>query len=583
MIKNVAYTFLLTIICLLAGCKNDPPEINKDFDVVVRINRDIGRINPILSSSARAREVYKYVFLNLLDYDPKTLQLSPVLAESLPQKETLDDGRVKYSFRILDDAVWDNGAPITAADFLFTLKVIHHPGLTSSNWKSLLSIIDEVIVDPDDVKVLEFVIAEQTLNTLEVLGSFEVYPEHIYDPLGSLSKISLYDIKDDAIATKLIEQDSAFSAFATSFSSSKYAMDIVEGAGAYKIKDWETDQYIRLIRKDNWWGSNYPDRTNLLANPSEIIFQIIADETTAVTQLKGGNIDVMKITNGSAFKELQSESSDILNFHKPKIKQYFFIAINNEDKLMQRKEVRQALALCIDVNKMIEVLEAGDARPISGTIDPFVEDYKSNISPISQDVNGAKKLLEENGWSDSNGNGWYDQQVDGELLDLQLNIFASSDKGENFGLLVKEFAKSIGIDVSIIRKKYSLIINEHIYKGDYQLYPFVTIWDLSPYDPYGRWHSDNIKPRGQNINRYRNKEVDTLISKISVETDLNIRMQLYADLDELISEDQPVIFLYSPLDRIVTSKDIIPLIANKRPGYFVNVFTSQEVPAFSDN
>lgn len=583
MIKNIIYTCLLAIICLLASCKSDPPVIAKDFDVVVRIDRDIGRINPILSNTSRAREVYQYVFLNLAEYDPKTLKLSPVLAESLPEKEILEDGRVKYSFQILEDAVWDNGDPITAADFLFTLKVIHHPGLTSSNWKSQLAIIDEVILDPDDAKGIAFIINEETLNTLEVLGSFEVYPEHIYDPTGMLSELSFAKLKDDVFTTNLMEQDSAFANFATSFSSSKYSMDTVEGAGAYKIKDWETDQYIRLERKENWWGNNYPERTQLQANPVEIIFQIIADEATALTQLKGGSIDVMKMTSGSAFKELQSENGDMLNFHKPNIRQYFFIAINNEDKLMKHKEVRKALALCIDLNKMIEVLEAGDARPISGTVEPFVDTYKSEILPISQNVIAAKKILDENGWSDSNNNGWYDKQVDGELVDLKIDLFASSDKGEQFGLLVKNFAKDIGVEINIIRKKYRLIVNEHIYKGDYQLFPFSTSWDLSPYDPYSRWHSDNIKPRGKNINRYSNVEVDKLISKIRVETDINSRMRMYVELEELVYEDQPVIFLYSPLDRIVTSKDVSPLIANKRPSYFVNAFTSQEVPAFSDN
>lgn len=583
MIKNLAYISLLIIITALTGCKNDPIAVNKDFDVVVRINRDIGRINPILSNTSRSREVYQYVFLNLADYDPKTLKLTPVLAELLPEKVTLEDGRIKYSFRILDDAVWDNGDPITAKDFLFTLKLAFHPGLTSSNWKSTLAIIDEVILDPNDDKRLDFVISEETLNTLEVICSFEVYPEHIYDSEGVLSKIKFSEIKDEKFATSLLEQDSSFAAFANSFSSSKFAMDIVEGAGAYKIKDWETDQYIRLVRKENWWGSNYPERTILQANPAEILFQIIADETTALTQLKGGGIDVMKMTNGSAFKELQSDTGSNLNFHKPKIRQYFFIAINNEDKLMQHKEVRQALALSIDVNKMIDVLEAGDAVPITGAIDPFVEGYKSVQSSITQDVESARKLLEENGWSDTNNNGLYDKQIDGELKDLKLSIFASSDKGENFGLLIKEFAKSIGVEVNITRKKYSVIISEHINTGDYQLYPSATSWGLSPYDPYGRWHSDNVKFRGQNINRYRNIEVDNLIEKITIESDEEARMKLYAELDEFLNKDQPVIFLYSPLDRIVTSKDVSPLIANKRPSYFVNAFESNQVPALSEN
>lgn len=582
MMKNIRYISFLLILFAVIGCKEEPTTVNNDFDVVVRINRDIGRVNPILSNSSRAREVYQYVFLNLADYDAKTLKLSPVLAESLPEKIRLDSGELKYKWRILDDAVWDNGSPITGKDFLFTLKLAFHPGLTATSWKSALAIIDNVILDPNDPKSIEFIVKEETLNTLEVLCSFEVYPEHVYDPAGVLSKYTFSDIKNSADSNSM-EQDSSFSAFATNFGSSKFAMDVVEGAGPYMIADWETDQYIRLKRKDDWWGTKYPDRTQLNANPSEMIFQIIADETTALTQLKAGSIDVMKLTNGSAFKELESESTGDLDFHKPKIRQYFFIAINNEDDIMKHKEVRQALALSINVNKMIEVLEAGDAVQISGTIEPFVEGYRSKLSPLSQNAEKAISLLEDNGWSDANNNGIYDKQIDGKLTDLKVDILASSSKGENFGLLVKDFAQSIGMEVNIIRKKRSLIFSDHIYKGDFQLYPSISSWDLSPYDPYGRWHSDNIKTRGQNFCRYSNEEVDSLVKKIGSETDSNSIMELYAELDKLLYNDQPVIFLYSPLDRIVTSKKVSPLIANKRPSYFVNAFESLAVPAFSDN
>ena len=582
MIKNISYISYLLLILSIVGCREEPAKVNNDFDVVVRINRDIGRLNPILSNSSRAREVYQYVFLNLANYDPKTLKLSPVLAEELPTKTNLEDGSVKYKFRILEDAVWANGAPITSNDFLFTLKMVFHPGMISSNWKSGLSIIDEVILDPQDAKTIEFVVKKETLNTLEMLCSFEVYPEHVYDPSGVLSQITFTELKDTEKGSNL-EQDSTFAAFANEFGSAKYGMDVVEGAGPYLLDGWETDQYIRLKRKENWWGNKYPERTNLLANPSNIIFQIIADETTALTQLKGGGIDVMKITNGPIFKELESESKDELSFFKPKIRQYFFIAINNDDEILRHKEVRQAIALCIDVDKMIEVLESGDAVPIAGTIDPFVEGYTSKLNPITQNVQKANSLLENGGWADSDRDGILDKDMNGKQIDLELDILASSKKGEDFGLLVKEFAKNIGMEINIVRKDRSLIMNDHIYKGNYQLYPSASSWDLSPYDPYGRWHSDNIKVRGQNFIRYSNEVADQVIEKIGSETDSEILMDLYAQLDEILYNDQAVIFLYSPVDRIVTSKKVTPMIANKRPGYFVNAFELAPVPAFSDN
>ena len=581
--RNIAHISFYFILFLLVSCKQEPNLSNTDFDVVVRIDRDIGRVSPILSTSARAREVYQYVFLSLVDYDPKTLELSPVLAESIPEKIQLDDGRIKYECRILDDAVWANGNPITAKDFLFTIKLANHPNVVSPLWKSELAIIEEVILDSDDSKKISFVVKEETLVSMEIIFGFGVYPEHIYDPNGLLSNISLADLRDETLANELVQKDTSLIALASDFSSAKYGMDIVEGAGPYLIKNWETDQYIILERKENWWGANYPDRTLLAANPAEIIFQIISDETTALTQLKGGNIDLMRVKNGSVFHQLESEAQEGFTFHKPKIRQYFYLAINNEDDILKHKEVRKAIALAIDVEKMIEVMESGSAVAVSGTIEPFEEDFKSDNAFVKQDTEKAIQLLEDAGWSDSNSNGTYDKQINGKLVELEINLFASSANSEKLALLVKEYSKTIGIDISISRKKFSVITNDHVYKGDYQMFPMSSRWGLAPYDPFGRWHSDNIKVRGSNLNRYRNQEVDDLTKQIQLELDESKRAKLYHKLDNILYEDQPVIFLYSPLDKIVTGAKIEPLVSSKRPGYFVNAFEAKEVPEFSDN
>ena len=573
----------LLVLQLLVSCKQDSPVPVEDFNVVIRMDRDIGRINPILSRTSRDREVYPYLFLNLADYDPKTLKFSPVLVEDLPTEEKLEDGRTKYSFRILEDAVWENGNQITANDFLFTLKLAAHPNIISPSFKSYLSTVDEVLIKENDMKLLELIVNEVELSTLAAVSGLEVYPEHIYDPNGILSKLSLDDLKDESITNKLVESDSSFVAFGADFSSTKFGVDNVEGAGPYKIKDWETDQYIRLEKKPNWWGAKYRDRSQLVAGPNEIVFQIIADETTAITKLKAGEIDLMRVSDGQAFNSLQSEFAESLDFNTTRMQQYTYLAVNNQDDLMKHGEIRKAIALSLDLEQIIETIESGTADPIAGTFESFVPGFKSKVSPVSQDVEKARKLLEDSGWQDSNENGIYDKSIDGQFTELNIDILSSSDKSEKMALLVKEFAKQVGIDLSVTRKTLRLIFNDHVYKGDYQMFPMVSRWGLSPYDPYGRWHSANAKTKGSNISYYKSTVVDSLINRVKTELDVENRFKLYHEIESILYEDQPVIFLNSPLDKFVSSKKIKAFTSNKRPGYFANLFELSKVPAFSEN
>lgn len=583
MAKVFQFLLVLMILQLVSSCKQDRAIPDQDFNVVIRIDRDIGRINPILSRTSRERDVYAYAFLNLGDYDPKTLELSPVLAESIPVKEELEDGRVKYSFRILENAVWENGRGIEASDFLFTTKLIAHPNITCPAWKIQLSNIDQILIDESDKKKFDVIVKQEDSNTLEGLCSFEIYPEHIYDSVGILSELSLDDLRDEVFVNGLVEQDSSFVKLAAEFSSTKYGTEIVEGAGPYKVYSWETDQYIRLQRKENWWGDQYPERTQLQAGPNELVFQIIADETTAITKLKAGEIDLMKITDGQAFSQLQSEFEGKLNFHTPRIQQYVYLAINNEDELMKYPEVRKALAMSIDLDNIVEVLEAGLAEPIVGTFESFASAYESNLSPIKQDVSKSKQLLKDNGWGDQNNNGTLDKSINGQLKELQIELLCSSDKSEKMALLTKDYAKDIGIDISIVRKTFRQILNDHVYKGDFQVFPMVSRWGLSPYDPFGRWHSDNAKTKGSNLSYYKSMQVDSLIGVLQTEFDDGERNKMFAQIEQIMHDDQPVIFLYSPLDKIVSSKKIKAFTANKRPGYFANLFELNQVESFSEN
>jgi len=576
---------LLVILVFVSSCRNNEVLLQSESIINVRLDRDPQRINPVFATNTAAREVYPYVFLQLAEYDPVSLSLSPILAKSIPQKTNITQGEfeggISYTFEILEEAVWTDGTPILASDYVFTLKAINHPGVAAPSWKNLLNKISDVLIDKNNPKKFTVVYTEPYIKALSAAASFELFPEHVYDKSGVLKSIGLREIKNEENHKRLASNE-GFNEFATTFSDVIFNQENCTGSGPYILSDWETDQYIRLIRKENFWGNAYPERTFLQSNPKEIIFNIIPDEVTAITQLKSGQIDMMSIANGENYEQLIQEKTE-LQFYSAQIPRFYFIAMNNSSAKLQDKRVRKALSHLIDVDEFIELVEYGKARRTIGTILPFKEEYNNTLQALAYDEEKASALLKEAGWIDTDNNGMLDKEILGQREELTFDMYVTGGQLSNrLGILLKENCKKVGAKINIIQKDGRAIRRDHLNSGNYDMYPMVISASIEQYDAYSRWHSDNAKNGGSNLVRYNNATSDLIINKLDTVTDAGERKNLYLDLQKQMYEDQPVIFLYSPFTRIATSAKLEPLISVKRPGYFLQTATITE-PAFSEN
>lgn len=577
--------FLCIVILIQFSCRTDAPVQNEDFTINVRVHQDPQRINPIFATNTAAREIYPYIFLQLAEFDPKSLELSPILATEVPSKQSITSGTYaggeSYTFEILEEAVWSDGSPILASDYLFTFKAVSHPAVNANSWRGHINQIDEVQLNESNPKQLTVIFAKPMNQGLEIVSSVEFFPEHIYDPSGVLAGISLSDIRNPDKINDL-ESIQGFNDFATQFNDVRFQQDNCIGSGPYVLDVWETDQFLKISRKENWWGDKYPERTFLQAGPKAIIFHVIPDEITAITQLKSGQIDFMTVSNGENFKNLMSENPE-LNFHTPQLTHFFYIGMNNKSPKLSDKRVRRAISHLVDVDGFIDQMEYGNARRTVGVVLPFRPEYNKDLKPIGQDVKKAVELLDEAGWKDTNGDGVRDKVILGKRVELELDMFVTSGLlGQRLSLLLNEKAKPIGVALNIVQKTNRLITTDHLLTGNYDLYPMVLRSNVIEYDPYNGWHSDNATIGGSNVTQYSNPQVDTIIEKLQQELNVDNRIQLYSELQSIMYDDQPVVFLYSPEAKLVSSSRIEPLISVKRPGYFLQTASVNEL-SFSEN
>lgn len=559
-------------MCIMCVCCTDEPKNNQSDSVInVRIDRDPGILFPMFVTNVVARDVYSYAHIHIAGYNPKTLKLEPNLITEVPEPVEITSGPfaggIFYEMEFLPDAVWPDGSPIDGDDYLFTLKSVLHPDVNARSWKAYIATISAIEVDDQNRKKFRVYFEKPPSDALIIVSGIEVFPAHIYDPQGALTDIPFDSFVNNDIAES--SKNESFSAFAKSFNDARFHADVSIGAGPYTIADHQTDQFVRLERKENWWGNKYPDRPLLQANPKTIIFNIIPDEVTAMTQLKAGAIDVMTFANGENFKQLKEEETS-LDFATPESPAFFFICLNNRSPELADKNVRKALSHLIDVEAFIDQIEFGEGKRTIGPILPFREEYNSRIKPIPYSKEKALELLKNAGWSDTNNNGVLDKKLLGQLKELSLDMYVTTGAlGQRLALLLTENAKEIGVEINTIQKAHRVIQTEHLATGDFDLFPMVIRTHIGESDPYIYWHSDSAKTGGRNFMSYANPEVDDIIEKLQEETNEEKRDKLYFELQEIMFEDQPVIFLYSPVAKIATSKKLSVLTSFQRPGYFL--------------
>jgi len=579
--KYTLQIIALTAVFLLGSCKSDPvANQSKDTILDIAVGKDPGILNPILSPTSSARLMYRNIFVPMADFDPVTYKLTPILIKEIPTPEEITEGAfkggTKYTVELRDDARWDNGQPITAEDIEFTIKAIKHPNTNAAGYRSYFRWISDIETYADNDRKLSIIFKDYYILAKELAVTFEIYPKYHYDPSGVLDDLTIAQLDAENVAD-YIAQNPTLAKFADEFNGVKYTREAITGAGPYELTEWVTDQYILLTKKENYWADK-SDNLALANNPEQIKFHMMADPTSAMTQLKEGNIDVFANMSSKNFFNLKENElyKDKFQFYTPELMRLYYIGINNAKQELADPDVRRALAMCIDVPELIELIEGGLGRQSTGSINATKEYYNKDLKPIPLDIDGAKKILADEGWKDTNADGTIDKKFGGKQIELDLDFYITgSSLSKNIALLMQKNAKEAGININIITKPFKDFKRENLKKRDYDLTTLFITQDMVLDDPYSRWHSDNDDPKANNDISYRSPKADALIEKIRSTKSDSDRNQYYKELQQVMYDDQPVIFLYNPTDKLIVGEKWKGSSTTKRPGYFAGTFEAK--------
>ncbi len=579
--------WLVSLLALLyAQCTSDAERrcgkitFKSENTVTVRMEAAATSLNPILPGPGYNRYVAANLYQSLAIIDPKTLELAPLLIEKIPAIYTVSKGpragMLACDFQIYPEATWDNGTPITGHDVLFSLKIIHHPLLPLGEWVGYFEHLKALEVDSLHPKKFTAYFDQFYILGLESLCQFPIYPAYQYDPNGALSAVSLADLQDSVRAKERVMRDTALAQWAELFKSPRFANDktAISGSGPYRLEHFDVDQGVVLVRKSNWWGDRVVSRNRYLAAyPEKIIYRFIKEEAAAENLLRNGELDIVPALSPTKFSELQRNSCLPLRYDMALVggNAYSRVLCNTRRSALADKRVRQALAHAIDYDYMLNTIWEGMAERCVSPVHPVKPFYARALKPYAYDIEKARRLLADAGWKDTDGDGIADKVIQGQRVPLSLSLLTAgaSPTSAATAKSIQNTARAAGFDLTIAEEDIR-VIAQKTRQGDYDLALTSVVLFPGLWDPYQNFHSKSIG--SGNRTGFASPELDRLIEAVRTEPDEKKRNQYYLDIQKLLHEELPEIFLYAPQQRIAVSRRFDYVLSANRPGYYETFF-----------
>ncbi len=541
-------------------------------EVSIRLEAEPDRLNPLLSTISYSRQVFDPLHLYLMNYDPTTLVLVPQLLKETPKIELIKngvfEGGTKYSFEIREEAVWDDGKPVTAADYEATLKLIFNPFLPTLGYRTFLENIQSFDIDKLNPKKFTIILNDTYFAGLESLTNVvPVLPKHIFDADNSLDTVSLLKLISDPSPENQLKNYPFIKDFADYYLGEFFSRNPegVNGAGPYKLVSWQSGQEILLEKKQAWWGDKLAtDNAAFQAFPDKLLFKIIPDPVSALAALKNEEIDVMQNIAPEDFLVLTSDSTTKahFSFYTPSSLSSYYISLNTRLPILSDKKVRRAFAHAIDVDELIKNVFIGFGTRCATPLHPSSAEYNADLKPITFSIEKAKKLLAEAGWSDTDKDGILDKKLGGKKTALSVKYLANASKASSMTLaeLIKSNARKAGIDVVIDAKDANTLLDK-LRSREFEMISAGR--SITPqWSPSQNWRTD-----ADNRSGFGNEKTDQWIDALEREPNQSKRWVISKKLQAEIYEEQPEIMLFCPQERLVIHKRFEAVSTAVWPGF----------------
>ncbi|HWI65755.1 MAG TPA: peptide-binding protein [Symbiobacteriaceae bacterium] len=542
---KVALVLCLGASLVLSACtsskKSGEPTPSKEASgpvkggtYTVATTSDASNLNPILYQDTASSAIIEKVFDSLLGQNDK-LEYVPELATELPKVE---NGGLKWTFKLRQDVKWHDGTPFTSADVKFTFAAILHPyytGTRSSGLKDLKgatplrSLYSATKAEIKDKKVTQEAGDKKMLDAWEAWkngGAIET-PDK-YTIIFNLDKV--YAPAMAAIGGRwIIPEHLLKDQVGAKMKDSEFNRKPV-GTGRFTFVEWKAGERIVLKANENWHGGR--------PNIDQYVWKIVPDANTAMAALEKGEVDnaSIEVENFDHFKNDVPQ----VTLHEWQGLSYQQLTLDLNNEFFKDKNVRHALAYAIDKENLVKKLLMGHGTTAWSHGTPQRWDYNPDVFKPANNKEKAKQLLDAAGWKvGSNGI----REKDGKKFAFDLVFVNSSKSYTEAAQVVQSEWKAVGIDVNLKGVDDATLLDLSDAGNPDRKQPAVYIygWSLgNEPDSYSIWACDG----SFNDIGFCNADVDKLLNEGRGEIDQAKRKVIYQNIQKILADEQPYIWLW---------------------------------------
>jgi peptide/nickel transport system substrate-binding protein/oligopeptide transport system substrate-binding protein len=493
-IRNIILFFCSVLIIFLLSCT---PSNRLDGYIYYRLNANPSSLDPALITDVSSASIAAKFFNGLVKLDDN-LQIVPDIAE---RWEISKDG-LRYRFFLKKGVKFFIGREVKAQDFKYSFERILNPKTKSPNtW-----VFDKV----DGAKEFQKG-AENQVRGFTVIDdhTFEIRLKKTFSPfLSMLTMTPAY-----VVAKEDVER------WGSDFSSNP------SGTGPFVLKKWLPNRELVLDANRDYFDRN--------AKVRGIVYKIIPEELTVVTEFEIGNIDVISLSafaysrfRGDRKWDKQIVSLEGLNT--------YYIGLNSSKPPFNNVNLRKAVSYAVDRKKILETFYEGRGRLADGPVPDLLRKWDIRNSIVYNPKMAENIIKEEN------------------MRGMKVNMYVTADQeAVDLAEIIQSYLYEVGINVNIKQLEWSAY-KEAINKGEPDMF-WLSWWADYP-DPenflFPLFHSSNLGSAG-NRTRFINREVDLLIDKGQYSLNERDRNSFYQKAEEIVVKETPWVPFWHRTDYII--------------------------------
>jgi len=510
-----------------------------------------------VASETSSTDITYRLYTPLVNRTQQDLEWQPMASESW----SFSDDQKTITHKIRKGMKWSDGTPLTAQDFVFAYNQVILREDVGSNSRDGMYVNDL----PVEIKLVDDYTLSITADTVYAgmlsISNTRPYPRHILGPVIGWTEADGYDFEYDVVDGEVVEKKADHIDYAalTSFWGIDSDVTTIVGNGPFTISEYVPSQKVVLKKNPHYYEKDA--KGNQLPYLDEVVMLIVTDQDTQLAKFQSGETNYYPL-RGEDYALLIDKKEDLgfEIYNTGPVTSTQFITMNQNPEATDvspevlswtsNKQFRTAMAHVVDRQTIINNIAYGFGYPQYSFVPRFSPYYWDDVDnkAFKFDPEKAKKLLDELGWTDNDGDGIREDDK-GNKISLRMTTNAGNRVREAIGELFAQEARKVGVEVNFQPEDFNTMVGKLLSGNDWDIILIGLTGSVDPisgsnvYRSQGNLHM--IEPNQVEPRRDWEKVVDEAWKTANNTTDEAQRKVGWQTIQEVWADELPWIYTFN--------------------------------------